>query len=379
MPELLDPRNVPTAGFGLPGPLQGTRRLTEDEQESRIRTLMSDFFRHSLPENDPLRLTLDDAAQDEHGAQLEAWAFHTPNLFNSIHTELTDQFGFSPGIPGDIPIDAGIAEIFNQILSTAEQRSEVERTDVEGTTFITREGTTIRERETAVDRTRFVDLPSPEEFMDDFMRGMTAFIGGQRAKGLITREAAAFFLEDPSILYTAYITDLSARVDAGEDIFRVVGADGEPIFLGEREAGAEEIRTTGIDRERILSEVIANEREQIESEVIRDLTSTGTVETTEQQQQINTEIDRRIEERTTTLINEAIQFFGTESIITTEQIFSRPELTSVLKIAPLTFLTSQFPSSSLENLAAGQRGTAQGRRETALGVNVSAPRRVGGV
>lgn len=380
MPELLDPRIVPVQGPTLPGqPPLSPRRLTDEEQEAQLRQLLNDLYRATITDpNDPLYRPLGEDALDRNGLLLEAWAFHTPNLFNTVRAELTTQFGFDPLVPGDITIDAGLAEVFNRILSTAEQRSEVIRTDAEGATTVTTEGTTIRDRESVATRTRFVDTPPPEVLIDEFMASMTAFIGAARAKGEITREAAAFFLNDPSILYTAYIADLTARIDAGEDPFQTVGADGTPIFLGEREAGEEEIRTTGIDRERILREVIANERTQIEEEVLRDLTSTGTVETTEQQQQIDTEIDRRISERTTTLINEAIQFFGTESIITTEQIFSRPELTSVLKIAPRTFLSSQFPASSLENLAAGQRGTAQGRRETAQGINVSAPRRIGG-
>ena len=381
MPDPIDPRFTESIAPTMPGQGFGTPpvRMTPEEQEISVRLLMNDIFRASLPDTDPLRINMIPADLGRHEQLLTAWAFYEPDLVTRVSGELQTQYGFDPAAPGDVSLDAALAAALNQILSTAEQRSEQIRVDREGVTTVTREGTTETERETTVSQTRFVDLPSPEAFMDDFMRSMTAFIGAARARGEITRDAAAFFLDDPSILYTEYITDLSARVDAEEDIFRPVGADGTPIFLGEREAGTEEIETSGIDRERILSEVLSNEREQIEEEVIRDITSTGTVETTEQQQQVNAEIDRRIEERTTTLINEAIQFFGTSTTITTEQVFSRPELTSVLKISPRTFLSSQFSAARLENFAAGNRGAEQARRQTAQGTNVSAPRRIGGV
>ncbi len=381
MPDPLDPRftqpiepTMPGQGFGTP-----PARMTPEEMENSVRFLLNDIFRAGLPNTDPLRINMTPDDITRHGETLEAWAFYEPDLFNGIWGELRTQYGTDPTIAGDVAVDAGIAALMNEILSTAEQRSEIIRTDAEGVTFVTSEGVTEHEGETTVDRTRFVEMPPAEEIMDEFMAGMTAFIGAARAAGEITRGAAAFFLDDPSILYTEYITDLNARMEAGEDIWRAVGADGTPMFLGEREAGTEEIESAGIDRERILREVTSNEREQISEEVIRDLTSTGTVETTEQRQQVDAEIDRRLAERTQTLINEAIQFFGTSTTITTEQVFSRPELTSVLKISPKTFLSAQFSAHALENLAAGNRGAEQARRQTAQGTNVSAPRRIGGV
>ena len=213
--------------------------------------------------------------------------------------------------------------------------------------------------------------------MNEFTTGFSVFTVGLRKKGLITRDAADWMMDNPDFFYSRYIAMLG-ELDPDE-LFQAVGATGEPIFLGERVAGREDIETTGIDRERILSEVLVNEREQISEEVIRDITSTGTIETTEQQQQVDSEIDRRIAERTQTLINEAIQFYGTESTITTEQVFSIPRPTSVFKIPPLSFLSSQFSPVAVENLAAGRRGTEQARRQTAQGTNVSAPRRIGGV
>ncbi len=379
MPDPRDPRVTQPTGPTLPG--EGFVRptpLTPEQQENQVRLLMNDIFRAALPESDPIHINMLPADLDRYNELLDAWAFYTPDLVTRVAEELRGEFGFDPAAPGDVPGDALLAEIFNQILSTAEQRSEVVRVTTEGQTTVTREGTTVRERDTTITTTRFVDLPTPEEFMNDFTTGLAAYVGDLRGQGLITRDAAAFMLDNPDIFYARYLSDLSDRIDAGEDIFQVVGADGTPVRIGEREAGTEEIETTGIDRERVLQEVLSNERTQIEEEVIRELTSTGTVETTEQQQQVDAEIDRRVEERTNTLINEAIQFFGTENTISIEQIFSRPRLTSVFKISPRSFLTSTISASEAENFAAGQRGTEQARRETAEGINVSAPRRVGG-
>ena len=361
-------------GFGTP-PV----RMTPEQQETSVRLLLNDIFRAGLPDTDPLRLSMIPDDVRRHGEILEAWAFYEPDLLLRVRGELATQYGIDPFIPGDVPIDAGLAAALNQILSTAETRSEQTRTTIEGVTTVTREGEVERERETTISRTRFVEMPTPEEFMNDFTTGLIAFTRDLRKKGLITRDAADWMMDNPDFFYERYISDLSDRIDAGEDIFQVVGATGEPIFLGERVAGTEEIESTGIDRERILIEVLANEREQISEEVIRDITSTGTIETTEQQQQVDSEIDRRIAERTQTLINEAIQFYGTESTITTEQVFSIPRPASVFKIPPLSFLSSQFSPAAVENIAAGRRGTEQARRQTAQGTNVSAPRRIGGV
>lgn len=373
-----DPRFTQPSAPTVPGESIGAPRpLTPEAQENQVRLLLNDIFRASLPNTDPLHINILPVDLDRYEQLLGAWAFHAPDLVTRVSGELQTQYGFDP-IADDTLLDPALAAALNQILSTAEQRSETIRTDVEGVTTVTREGATETERETTVSQTRFIEMPTPEEFMDDFTNGLSAFVIQLRREGRITRDAADWALDNPDFFLDRYITAIQDMIDAGKDIFRPVGATGDPIFLGEREAGTEEIESTGIDRERILSEVLANEREQIEEEVIRDLIATGTVETTEQQQQVDAEIDRRVERRTQTLINEAIQFFGTETTITTEQVFSIPRPTNVFVLAPGDFLSSEFPAQNVEQIAAGRRGADQGRRSTELGVAPSAPRRVGG-
>lgn len=380
----IDPRYVqvtPTIpGQGLTPP----RLMTPEEQRTAVTTLLNDLYRAQLDEDDPMYLAIPQPRLDFYREHIDAWSYYVPNLVLNVTNDLDQQYGYSLQDPNR-EIDPGLGAVVNEILSTAETRSETIRTDTTSQVTVDREGATERERETQVTETRFVDLPTAEEFMNDFRVGFASYTQELRSQGLITSETANWMAVNPDIFYDRYLADLARRAEAGEDIFQVVGASQDPhtvgpqVYIGDRPGGQEILETTGIDRERIYQEVVNNERSQIEEEVIRDLTSTGTVETTEQQQQVDAEVDRRLNERTNTLINEAIEYFGTESTITTEQVFARPNLTAVFRISPKDFLTSALTPHSVTQLAAGRGARAEAVARAPRGDIPSAPRRVGGV
>lgn len=375
-----DPPPATTGGSTstLPRWYYDAPNLPEEQQRGIITNLMSDIYRAGLDEQDPLYLPLSPTALDAHVNALNMWANQNPDLVLSVRDELAPQFGYDPGSNSG-SADAGITAALNQILSTAESTTTTQTITTNTSEGVTRTGTRESERTTGQRVTRFIDIPTEEEFMNDFTVGHTSYVQGLLRQGSITREAADWAMDNQEFFYTQYLTDLSRRVEAGEDIFKVVGAEGTPVKVGERMGDSTFREYSGVDREAVHERVVTNERTRIEEDVRTNYVSTGTLTTTEQEQQIQQETDRRVNEETNRLINEAISYHGTEAVLTVEEIFARPNLTTVFKISPADFLTSQFTPHSLEQTAAGQRGTEQARAVTARGIAPSAPRRLGGV
>lgn len=371
-----DPRIVPVAAFGVGGPLTTTRTLSIEEQANQVQQLLNDLYRASLPESDPLYRPMAPTELDSHVTSLEAWSSYVPDLVTQTRDTLSQQYGFSPTDTGTGG-DAAVATAFNSILNTL-QRSTTTSTETTRTDqTITRTGSQGQERTTARRVTRFVDLPTPEEFLNDFQTGLATHITALRQSGGLSKETGDWMLANPDYFYDLYLGDLGQRAAKGENIFRVVGQTGEPVRIGQRIGEASEDITSGIDRQAIREVIDSQQRTALTEQVKQTLGVTGTT-TSEQDQQITSEVDRLINEQTDRKINEAVDYYGTDRVLTVEEIIARPHLTTVFTVSPIDYLKTQFKPADLETIAAGRRGTRQAEAETARGVAPSAPRRLGG-
>jgi hypothetical protein len=368
-----DPRIVTQPPWGRGGGFQ-TTMMDDAAQLRTVTSLMNDLYRASLPPDDPMYLELSPTALDQHSSALLDWAQYVPDLVSGVRDQLSTQYGFDPtNSPGD---NAVATDIFNRLSSSLETSTQTTTTE-QG---ITRTGSESFNRTTGTRVTRYVDKPTPEEFLDDFQNSITTFVQGMRQSGGIDQATADFLQSNPRLLLDNYIADLGARAARGEDIFRVVGVNGENTYLGERAGEASVSEYSGMTRSQIFEQIASSQRDQITSQVRQEYTGASgtTALTADQEQQVTEEVDRRINEQTNRLIGEQISQTGSQTELTTEAVISRPHLTTVFNISPLSFLQNQYTPESLRNLAAGRRGTEEAQARTARGIAPSAPRRVGG-
>lgn len=390
MPTGDDPRIVleepwrPRLGGGA------TRSLSENEQLVRVTTLMNDIYRYALPTDDPMHLDMTPTQLDLHDQALESWADYVPDLVSGVSDALKRQYGFSPA-DTNTGGNSLAADVFNRIISTAEHSTEhtttTQTTDRESTSGTDRQGSQYFERTTGRKETRYVDVPTPDEFLNDFQTSLSTYVHGLKGAGQIDQTDADFLLNDPSLLFDSYMADLGARASRGEDIFKVVGATGTPVDLGTRAGDSSIEEYSGMTRDQIYERIVSTQHDQIE-ENIRSTISSGQTQTdaagnalpftTEQEQQVQQETDRQLNELTNNLMNEQISQSGKNIILTQEEVLSRPHLTTIFANSPLAFLQSTYDPQKLQNLVAGRRGTRQEEQQTARGVVPSAPRRVGG-
>lgn len=357
-------------------------------------TLLTDIWRYSLPDDDPMHLDMSPVQLDAHDSQLQRWAQYAPDLVDGVIGALESHYGFTPVQPpggSDGGYNSAAAEVFNRITgavsSSQERTNRTQTTDRETTEGINRTGTSEFHRTTGRRETRFIDVPTPEEFLNDFQNGSTTYLRGLLSEGVVDRETVDFLMDNPDLLFDGYLADLGARAARGEDIFRVVGTENEIERLGERLGESFTEEYSGFTRDQIYEQIVSTQKDKIMEEVRTQFSEQQTQTdsagnalpfTTEQEQQIMEETNRRLNEITNRLVNEQIEQSGSMTQLTVEEMIARPKLATVFKISPLSYLQSQYTPQSLMNLAAGRRGTEQRRRDTATGSTPVAPRRVGG-
>jgi len=213
--------------------------------------------------------------------------------------------------------------------------------------FVTRQAETVSvEQRTS---RQYLDVPTPEEFLDRFETGLATHVKAQVQAGKLSREAGLWLLDNPDVLYNDYMADLGARAAKGEQIFKPVGVGGTPEFLGTR-AGAVETSQTE-EATKVL------EKAQQEATAVQAAGAGGG--TTQRQ--------------TTTTTQTKEQQKALSQLEQTQQIFARPNLTTVYAVSPLEYLQQR---TDLEMLYQGQRGAKRREAETATAPPIVLPRRV---
>lgn len=107
--------------------------------------------------------------------------------------------------------------------------------DVFTTTTATGGRTAISERQ--VGRTVFVDVPTPEEFLDDWENAFAGYMYSLFNSGQISKEVLDYAFANRTVFLNRYLAALTDRMARGEDIFRVVGLTGPVTTIGHRFGG----------------------------------------------------------------------------------------------------------------------------------------------
>lgn len=217
---------------------------------------------------------------------------------------------------------------------------------------------------------QFIDIMTPEEFLDNFQTGFTTYADSLFRVGQIDRATMNFMIRNPGTFFTAYTAELGRRADQGEQIFEVVGLDGAAELLGERFGGAQALEGTTITEEERISDT---EITELINETINRLTNTSTDGIPQTIQETITQLLNNVFKLHQTTTTRA-EFHNIANTLTVEQVFGRPNLTTVAILSPIDFLQENFSPITIANLAAIEVGGQVQRAPT--GAAPSAPRRL---
>jgi hypothetical protein len=311
---------------------------------------------------DPLAfLTIFEGVQREFGST-------TDSAVNDFLVGLTE--GLIDALSG---ADSGRAR--NILNNITENRTTTEEQQVTVTETVTGEEDVTTGRRV----TEFVDIPTPEEMLDDFMTAVSTWVDTALREGEISVGTYTFVLANPERFLTPYLAEIGrlaelAIAGEGEVPSRVVGLEGAVERLGERFGGIVTEETTRVGTEERISDIELNEL--IESTIERLTGSVADGEPQDITENIRETIERVFREHRETTTSE--QFRSLSTTITIEEIFGRPRLGVVSDPSPLDFLRERFPASTLANIVAGEGRAPPQQAGGTRAVLPSAPRRLGG-
>lgn len=291
--------------------------------------------------NDP-DVTIDDVA----------YAFHINALMSGQESTLAEWKAYlvyyqAKQEEGDTPTDADWARFGLGNIPTS-IRNEVSRTI-----------TSKIERDSEIRRTSrlYVDVPTADEFMDDFQVGFNAFAEEAVKNGTINSRQRGWIGDMAQDFFEMYMGELGSRAARGEDIFRVVGLNAEEEKIGHRmgDVTEETVKETTKEEQQVSEETKATAGDG-------DLRETG----------------RPSSESTT--VDETTTQEGTSSTAgqETEEIFKRNRLAVVHDLSPAAFMMQRFKRpEDLATFVASTRGNRAARdRFLHEGRGVSSARRV---
>ncbi len=203
-------------------------------------------------------------------------------------------------------------------------------------------------------RTRtFLDVPTPEQFLDNFSNALSGFAQQAGAAGLSGGDLNA--LLDPAsgmmqTLLQEYMGNLAERAAKGEDLFEVVGAEGGgEEFIGSR---------LGRGTEQTFERVTRIQAEEILKERGETVTAENITRVIDEETQARSEaIARSQDTTTTTKEDKTTTQKGDSTFEETEDLFRRPQLAPVFKFSPTNFLTGRFDAEEMDERAIGRLAT----------------------
>ncbi len=218
-----------------------------------------------------------------------------------------------------------------------------------------RRNTTSSQETNRVSRT-YVDLPTPQEFLDNFTNAFNIHITSLVQSGAIRPEVAAFSRDLQQQIFGEYLAEQTRRMMAGEPLWKVVGQNAEEKLIGTREGASEIQQSQGTSQSTTTSK---------RSETASSATPSTTPE------------GQAVESSTTSGTTNTNDTSKSQDILhATEAIMSRNNLTYVASLSPLDFFKDKATAQRLNFLYAGQKGSAQAQRENALGGEYAGARRV---
>lgn len=219
------------------------------------------------------------------------------------------------------------------------------------------------ERETNLSRTvsqmtrQYVEVETPAEFLDNFVNGLRTHVLNLTQSGQLTTPAAMWVLDNSDIFLDQYLGELGQKAAKGEEIFKVVGVEGEPKKLGLRAGAVQTTQdvTAGTQQAKSVQQAVENVLSGAVGGVVAGgATSTATTTTSEE------------------------KFKENQAISEMQQldVYQMPRIAQVATLSPLAFLQASLTAKSLLMQYQGKRGVRAAEQLTALGPPSIHPRSV---
>lgn len=229
---------------------------------------------------------------------------------------------------------------------------------------------------TSIARRVFFDIPTPEEFLNDFENAFAGFAKSMRDAGLPQTDLAAML--DPSTgfirtMFSEYMGKVAQRAQEGEEIFELVGTEGQTVQVGEREGQVTTIETTRVTRAEAETILRKSGQDVTESAINSIIKESGEVSDVDSKTStVSSDTSTSTEKSTTTTKA------STKETVT-EELFSRPGVARVFKFSPTDFLVDKFNAEDIDDVSVGMlstliRANAPRRRPQTSAVSVSARR-----
>lgn len=261
-----------------------------------------------------------------------------------------------------------ISDIRQTVTETIQQ--ETERVRTEDVTVTGEEEQRVIRRET-----RYYDIPTPEEFVDDFQNAIIGYADALHRAGDIDRATRDFMVTSPGYLWAGFVAEQNRRIEAGEPLYEVVGVTGPQIRLGSRpgEALQQEINIT---RKEVREGTLTIE-DVVERTIDRLTEEAGTqgegIVDTALRQAITEQVTSMFRELSTSTTRENL--VETFTLLTVEEVIGRPKMEHVFAFSPTDYLRRYSPTE-LMNVAAAVPGREAAQARFPFGVAPSAPRRL---
>ncbi len=229
---------------------------------------------------------------------------------------------------------------------------------------------------TSIARRVFFDIPTPEEFLDDFENAFAGFAQSMRDSGLGDTDLKAML--DPSTgfiqsMFSEYMGKVAQRAQQGEELFELVGTEGQPVKVGEREGQVTQVETTRVTRTEAEAILRQNGQEVTESAIQTVIKESGEVSEADRKTITGSSGTTSATEESTVTTTAATK----ETV--TEELFSRPGVARVFKFSPSDFLVEKFDAEDIDDVSVGMlatliRANAPRRRPQTSAVSTSARR-----
>lgn len=201
----------------------------------------------------------------------------------------------------------------------------------------------------------YQNLPTPEEYLDNWDRGFQAHLSGMRATGAISSEAADWAEGQSTMFYGQYVRAQLAGVLKGQPLFRVAGLNADNKLIGTRQ-GAYESGTTADQRQ--MDEQL--HQTSSGSAQISDIALDSILRRSTPGSSVGTSARVGATRGGSGI---AIDTHGTTDDLTQtlrdqqEAIVQRNNLAVVANLSPLDFLKDNMDAGKLNLLYEGQKGT----------------------
>lgn len=217
---------------------------------------------------------------------------------------------------------------------------------------------------------RFFDVPTEEEFLNNFENAFSGFLRGMGEKGLGGNDISLAL--DPAtglmdMLLADYMGNIAQRADQGEDIYELVGTEAN-YGLIRHEPGSESVTRGRGHQETRGGTTETGETVSTDTSVSGKPGEEGKVTSTSEQ--VSTRENISTQEHITDDTRESRFREITE-------VLARPQIAAVFKFSPTEFLEERFQGDAgeLATFIQGRKGERERQRQTLAGAPTVTPRR----